>query len=116
MAEDGAVGRLQVANARPQDAGRGIARIGRSILAQLGASEGGAIEIIAKQNICRATVTRAVRQNFGACSTCPRMDFRKCVCSGRNWLPANTKQSGIAACGSAPSPSKESAGRTGAEG
>jgi len=41
---------LQVAAARPQDAGRGIARLGRQTLAQLGLEEGEIVEIIGKRH------------------------------------------------------------------
>ena len=42
--------RLQVANARPEDAGRGVARIGQKVLAELGLHEGQAVEIIGKRH------------------------------------------------------------------
>ena len=50
MAEDGQVVRLQVANARPEDAGRGIARVSHKILAELGVQEGQPLEIIGKRH------------------------------------------------------------------
>ena len=48
--------RLQVANARPDDSGRGLARMSRATLNALGLSEGDVIEIIGK----RSTPARAV--------------------------------------------------------
>jgi transitional endoplasmic reticulum ATPase len=50
MADDERVLRLQVANARPEDAGRGVARLGRNAMAELGIQEGQAIEIIGKRH------------------------------------------------------------------
>ena len=49
--------RLQVANARPQDAGRGLARLSRETMAALGLVEGDVVEIEGK----RATPARAVQ-------------------------------------------------------
>ncbi|GAA3997997.1 CDC48 family AAA ATPase [Sphingomonas humi] len=49
--------RLQVANLPPADSGRGIARVPRSIMDQLGLSDGDVIEIVGK----RVTPARAVR-------------------------------------------------------
>ncbi|MFM6853123.1 MAG: AAA family ATPase, partial [Sphingopyxis sp.] len=40
---------LQVANARPEEAGRGIARVPRRVLAALGLSEGDIVEIVGKR-------------------------------------------------------------------
>ena len=48
--------RLQVANARPDDSGRGLARIPRSMMNALALTEGDVVEIIGK----RATPARAV--------------------------------------------------------
>ncbi len=48
--------RLQVANARPEDSGRGLARLSRATMAALALSEGDVIEIIGK----RSTPARAV--------------------------------------------------------
>ena len=48
--------RLQVANARPDDAGRGLARLPRTAMAALGLAEGDVVEIAGK----RATPARAV--------------------------------------------------------
>ncbi|MGF7148570.1 transitional endoplasmic reticulum ATPase [Sphingomonas zeicaulis] len=48
--------KLQVANARPEDSGRGLARIPRALMATLGITEGDVIEIAGK----RATPARAV--------------------------------------------------------
>ncbi|AHE56421.1 CDC48 family AAA ATPase [Sphingomonas sanxanigenens] len=48
--------KLQVANARPEDSGRGFARIPRALMATLGITEGDVIEIAGK----RATPARAV--------------------------------------------------------
>ncbi|MGK6354158.1 CDC48 family AAA ATPase [Sphingomonas sp. DT-207] len=57
MADDESRGRkLQVANARPEDSGRGLAHIPRSLMAALGITEGDVIEIVGK----RATPARAV--------------------------------------------------------
>ncbi|WP_262298977.1 CDC48 family AAA ATPase [Microvirga sesbaniae] len=50
MAEDGQSVRLQVANARPDDSGRGIARMSRQALGEIGLQEGQAIEIIGKRH------------------------------------------------------------------
>ncbi|AYJ87923.1 AAA family ATPase [Sphingomonas paeninsulae] len=48
--------RLQVANARPEDAGRGLARVPRSIMAAMTLAEGDVVEITGK----RVTAARAV--------------------------------------------------------
>ncbi|WP_417622763.1 CDC48 family AAA ATPase [Parasphingorhabdus sp.] len=48
--------KLQVANARPEDSGRGLARLSRDNLGKLGLIEGDVVEIIGKQ----ATPARAV--------------------------------------------------------
>ncbi|MCD2323598.1 CDC48 family AAA ATPase [Sphingomonas sp. IC-56] len=57
MADDETRGRkLQVANARPEDSGRGLAHIPRSLMAALGITEGDVIEIMGK----RSTPARAV--------------------------------------------------------
>jgi transitional endoplasmic reticulum ATPase len=48
--------RVQVANARPEDSGRGLARIPRAIMSALGLQEGDVVEIVGK----RATPARAV--------------------------------------------------------
>ncbi len=48
--------RIQVANARPDDSGRGLARLSRATLNALGLSEGDVVEIIGK----RSTPARAV--------------------------------------------------------
>lgn len=50
------VRKLQVANARPEDSGRGLAHIPRALMAALGITEGDVIEIVGK----RATPARAV--------------------------------------------------------
>ncbi|MET0269471.1 MAG: CDC48 family AAA ATPase [Sphingomonas sp.] len=56
-AEDQAPGRrIQVANARPDDSGRGLARLSRATLTALGLHEGDVVEIVGK----RATPARAV--------------------------------------------------------
>ncbi|MFM7029040.1 MAG: CDC48 family AAA ATPase [Chakrabartia sp.] len=58
MGDDSKKGRkLQVANARPQDSGHGIARLSRAILAELDLAEGDVVAIEGK----RQTVARAVR-------------------------------------------------------
>ena len=44
--------RLQVANARPDDAGRGLARLSPATMASLGLAEGDVVEIVGK----RATI------------------------------------------------------------
>ena len=49
--------RIQVANARPEDAGRGLARVPLTVMAQLELAEGDVIEIVGK----RATPARVVR-------------------------------------------------------
>ncbi|WBH17441.1 CDC48 family AAA ATPase [Sphingomonas radiodurans] len=50
------VTKLQVANARPEDSGRGIAHLPRAFMASLGISDGAVIEIVGK----KATPARAV--------------------------------------------------------
>ncbi|MET0309739.1 MAG: CDC48 family AAA ATPase [Sphingomonas sp.] len=54
--EEKQVRKLQVANARPEDSGRGLAHIPRSLMAALGITEGDVIEIVGK----RTTPARAV--------------------------------------------------------
>ena len=54
--EERAPTRLQVANMRPDDSGRGIARLPRRIMNQLGLSEGDVVELAGK----RSTPARAV--------------------------------------------------------
>ncbi len=57
MADDEAQPKkLQVANSRPEDSGRGLAHIPRSLMAALGLAEGDVIEIVGK----RTTPARAV--------------------------------------------------------
>lgn len=57
MADEGETkGRLQVATMRPDDSGRGIARLPRAVMNALGLSEGDVIEIVGK----RATPARAI--------------------------------------------------------
>ncbi|MHA0111334.1 hypothetical protein ACXYUI_30090, partial [Klebsiella pneumoniae] len=48
--------KLQVANARPEDSGRGLAHVPRALLAALGLGEGDVIEIVGKSS----TPARAV--------------------------------------------------------
>ena len=48
--------RIQVANSRPEDSGRGLAHLPRSLMAALGVGEGDVIEIVGKQS----TPARAV--------------------------------------------------------
>lgn len=48
--------RLQVANARPQDSGRGIARLGHAALTQLGLREGDVVEIVGKRHTAAIAV------------------------------------------------------------
>lgn len=54
--EEGQPARLQVANARPEDSGRGLAHLPRALMARLGLAEGDVIEIVGK----RATPALAV--------------------------------------------------------
>ncbi|RYD47802.1 MAG: AAA family ATPase, partial [Sphingomonadales bacterium] len=54
--EEAQIRKLQVANARPEDSGRGLAHIPRTLMAALGLAEGDVIEIVGK----RATPARAV--------------------------------------------------------
>jgi transitional endoplasmic reticulum ATPase len=54
--QDGGV-RLQVANARPEDAGRGVARVSQGVMTELGIGEGDAVEIVGR----RHTTALAVR-------------------------------------------------------
>jgi transitional endoplasmic reticulum ATPase len=57
MAEsDGQPLRLQVANARPQDGGRGIARLPQASLDELGLHEGDIIEIVGKRHTAAVAV------------------------------------------------------------
>lgn len=56
MTEEQQARKLQVANARPEDSGRGLARMSRATMAALGLAEGDVIEIAGK----RATAARAV--------------------------------------------------------
>jgi transitional endoplasmic reticulum ATPase len=53
---DNATRRLQVANARPDDSGRGLARLSKLTMAALGLSEGEVVEIVGK----RSTPARAM--------------------------------------------------------
>lgn len=48
--------KIQVANSRPEDSGRGLAHVPRSLMAALGITEGDVVEIVGKQ----ATPARAV--------------------------------------------------------
>ncbi|MBQ1497818.1 MAG: CDC48 family AAA ATPase [Sphingomonas sp.] len=54
--EEGQPARLQVANSRPEDSGRGLAHLPRALMARLGLAEGDVIEIVGK----RATPALAV--------------------------------------------------------
>ena len=54
--EEAQIRKLQVANARPEDSGRGLAHIPRTLMAALGLAEGDVIEIVGK----RSTPARAV--------------------------------------------------------
>lgn len=54
--DNGKLLKLQVANARPEDSGRGLARLSRDNLGKLGLIEGDVVEIVGKQ----ATPARAV--------------------------------------------------------
>lgn len=53
---DSEIRKLQVANARPEDSGRGLARLSRATMNALGLNEGDVVEIVGK----RATPARAV--------------------------------------------------------
>ena len=53
---DSALRKLQVANARPEDSGRGLAHLPRALMAALGLAEGDVIEVVGK----RSTPARAV--------------------------------------------------------
>ncbi|MGB3929839.1 MAG: hypothetical protein WBL20_12840, partial [Sphingobium sp.] len=58
MADQDKTGRkIQVANARPEDAGRGLARLPLAVMAELHLAEGDVVEIIGK----RSTSARVVR-------------------------------------------------------
>ena len=48
--------KLQVANARPEEAGRGIARLPRATIAALGVAEGDVIEIVGKRSTASVAV------------------------------------------------------------
>jgi transitional endoplasmic reticulum ATPase len=50
------ISKLQVANARPEDSGRGLARLSREYMAGHGLQQGDVVEIIGK----RSTAARAV--------------------------------------------------------
>src|ERR671921_2783021 len=54
--EEPTTGKLQVATMRPDDSGRGIARVPRAVMNAMGLSEGDVIEIVGK----RATPARAI--------------------------------------------------------
>jgi transitional endoplasmic reticulum ATPase len=54
--EEAGPGRLQVATMRPDDSGRGIARLPRAVMTRLGLAEGDVIEIVGK----RSTPARAI--------------------------------------------------------
>jgi transitional endoplasmic reticulum ATPase len=48
--------RLQVANARPEDAGRGIARLASDIMAEIGVREGETVEIVGRRHTAAIAV------------------------------------------------------------
>ena len=48
--------RIQVANARPEDVGKGVARVSRTLLSQLGIREGDIIEIIGERHTAAVAV------------------------------------------------------------
>ena len=48
--------KVQVANIRPEEAGRGIARMPRALLAQLGLAEGDIVEIVGKRSTASIAV------------------------------------------------------------
>jgi transitional endoplasmic reticulum ATPase len=54
--EEAPIRKLQVAQSRPEDSGRGLAHLPRSLMAALALAEGDVIEIVGK----RATPARAV--------------------------------------------------------
>ena len=54
--DDTSMFRIQVANSRPEDSGRGLAHLPRPLLASLGLGEGDVVEIVGK----RSTAARAV--------------------------------------------------------
>ena len=54
--EPGGTGKLQVATMRPDDSGRGIARLPRAVMTAMGLAEGDVIEIVGK----RSTPARAI--------------------------------------------------------
>ncbi len=54
--QEGETIKLQVANSRPDDSGRGLARLPRTIMAQLGVTEGDVVDLIGK----RVTPARVV--------------------------------------------------------
>lgn len=56
MADSDEGRKLQVANARPEDSGRGLARVPRAVMTELGLQEGDVVEIVGK----RSTAARAV--------------------------------------------------------
>src|SRR5919199_4587267 len=56
MADADPTRKIQVANSRPEDSGRGLAHVPRAVMAALGLAEGDVIEIVGKQ----ATPARAV--------------------------------------------------------
>ena len=51
MADEAGDVRAQVANARAEDVGRGVARVGAAVLQSLGLQEGQPIEIIGKRHM-----------------------------------------------------------------
>ena len=53
---DSEIRKLQVANARPEDSGRGLARLSRATMNALGLAEGDVVEIVGR----RSTPARAV--------------------------------------------------------
>jgi len=53
---EGSGARLQVANARPEDAGRGFARMGQAIMNELGVQEGQAVEIVGRRHTTAVAV------------------------------------------------------------
>ncbi|WP_174279979.1 CDC48 family AAA ATPase, partial [Sphingomonas bacterium] len=49
-ADGGETRRIQVANSRPEDSGRGLAHVPRALMAALGITEGDVIEVVGKQS------------------------------------------------------------------
>src|SRR3546814_11819348 len=59
------VHKLQVANARPEDSGRGIAHLPRALMAQLPPAEGGVIGLVGKRAHPRRSASGRVGEEGG---------------------------------------------------